>query len=694
MAAVVETSTKLMLDKRSDWRRWIQSVELVATGGRADVWAYIDPSKAEVPQAPVSPDIPSAPATPPAASAIATAVATTAATADLSEQWRHYKARLNQYEKAKEGLGRVQLHILTTVTKDNLVFINRKKTVHKILLALKAGVAPSEREEQERVRYEYWLACRYNKKEKIETWLLRWEKTYQEAVRLDLPEVKGSLPIFDFLTAMEPYQSAHVAAERTYLDNFLEDFPEKEVPAMSRFLQRFRRTIAMSAISKATTEHSAFAVDGNRNTYKENTPNRSQNHSRNTRGRPKPKCLCGIEHFYSECWYFNADSRPSKWQANKEIQKKVNEHLLRPETKALVNTQLARYKERKEKEKKGETSVVAATTHFVATTMHQVASTGKDHQLYRAWILDGGSNIHIMNHREGFMATRGPEPGETVGAGTQTFYVQEYGTIDVTIQTPVGKGRLTLVDVAYIPGFITSIISQDRLVDRGLYWSTQKLDVLTKNNKVIINLEQIGRHQVFQSNLAFQEDAGNESKGGVSKKEFEYAAGAARKDRKNRSDRGIQRSKEPVERILSADMAHKILGHASPEIIRNLEKSVKGLKLEEGSTPPESIDCETCSLAKPTRIISRRSETEEKDIETMPGESWSWDLIYEVLAYNGSRYCSHFQDLNTKFNLVYIQESTGQTLDIMREAFNLIKTKYRYTPKHILLDSKRTLQKQ
>ena len=201
-----------------------------------------------------------------------------------------------------------------------------------------------------------------------------------------------------------------------------------------------------------------------------------------------------------------------------------------PETKALVNTQLARYKERKEKEKKGETSVVAATTHFVATIIHQVASTRKDHQLYCAWILDRGSDIHITNHREGFVATRGPEPGETVGAETQIFYVQKYRTIDVTIQTSVGKGRLILVDIVYIPGFITSIINQDRLIDRSLYWSTQKPDVLTKNNKVIINLKQIERHQVFQSNLTFQEDAENESKGGVFKKEFEYTAGAARKD--------------------------------------------------------------------------------------------------------------------------------------------------------------------
>ena len=50
------------------------------------MWAYIDPSKAEVPQAFISLDIPSAPATPPAASAIVMAVTTTAATADSSEQ--------------------------------------------------------------------------------------------------------------------------------------------------------------------------------------------------------------------------------------------------------------------------------------------------------------------------------------------------------------------------------------------------------------------------------------------------------------------------------------------------------------------------------------------------------------------------------------------------------------------------------
>ena len=142
---------------------------------------------------------------------------------------------------------------------------------------------------------------------------------------------------------------------------------------------------------------------------------------------------------------------------------------------------------------------------------------------------------------------------------------------------------------------------------------------------------------------------------------------------------------------MSAELAHRIMGHTEPEVMRNLEKSVYGIKLEGGTSPPDSLQCEACALAKPTQIVSCRFETEET-IGKVPGESWLWDLIYEVLAYNGSRYVSHFQDLNTKFNLVYTQESTGQTLEVMKEAFNLIKNKYGCTPKHILLDRERTLQ--
>ena len=689
MAVVVENA-RVILDKRSDWRTWLQNVKLVATGGKADVWTYIDPSKSEeeIPTVPTRPDMPEEP------------TGTEESNAIYKSQWRTYKTKLELYQEIREGLGKVQTHILTTVSKDNMIYCDGIDTVHGLMRALRAALAPSRREEEERVITNYRLAMRYNKREKIEAWMLRWEKTYQEAVQLGLAEVQGTRPIYEFLTAIEPFHPAHAAAEKIHLETWLEDNPDKSAPAMSGILQRFRRTVALSALAKGQSEHSAFAVDGD--TYKGDTPtgsqSQSQSQSRSASRDPKPPCLCGRRHLYQECWYLNPETRPPNFKPNEKVQKKIDIYMSKPEKKAYIERALAKGKGTKDsKENKGETSIVAAATHHVATIEHhhQVASSGSNHQLYRAWILDGGSDIHITNHKEGFVPQRGPRPGETVGAGTQVFQVKEYGTINVSIKTPHGKGTLTLLDAAYIPGFITNIVSQDRLVERGLHWSTQKPDVLTRDNEVIINLHRIGRHRVFQSNLSFQEDAETESESGQEASQAKHtAAGAAtqnRAERKGRSDKGNKKSKEPIERIVSADMAHKILGHPSPSAIKQLEKSVKGIKLEEGTTPPDSIQCQTCALSKPIQIISRRTETEEA-IGIAPGESWSWDLIYEVLAYNGDRFCSHFQDLCTGYNLVYTQESTGQTLDIMRRAFKLIQNKYGLRPRHILLDGERTLQ--
>ena len=230
-------ASRMVLDSRSDWHIWFWSVELIATGGRADVWIYIDPSKSEeqTPAVPTRPTEPQETANKEQSKAI------------FKSQWRIYKQRIKQYHDIKEELGKILLHILATVSKDNMIIIgnidiDEKNTdaVYKILRALRARVAPSKCEEKARATNEYKLAFRYDKRVKVETWLLRWEIAYREAVRLNLPEVEGTRPIFEFLKTVEPLQPAHVAAARDHLYRWLDENPGKGAPPISRFLQMFR----------------------------------------------------------------------------------------------------------------------------------------------------------------------------------------------------------------------------------------------------------------------------------------------------------------------------------------------------------------------------------------------------------------------------------------------------------------------
>ena len=68
--------------------------------------------------------------------------------------------------------------------------------------------------------------------------------------------------------------------------------------------------------------------------------------------------------------------------------------------------------------------------------------------------------------------------------------------------------------------------------------------------------------------------------------------------RKNQSDKRIWKSKELVKQVMSAELVHQMLRHLSPKVIKYLEKLVKGFKVEEGSIPLDSIQCEVCALFK------------------------------------------------------------------------------------------------
>ena len=71
---------------------------------------------------------------------------------DAREDWRHYKTKLIQYKKIKEGLGRVKTHISATVAKEHMIYVKNIKSVHKILRALHIGYALSDFKEKDQIK--------------------------------------------------------------------------------------------------------------------------------------------------------------------------------------------------------------------------------------------------------------------------------------------------------------------------------------------------------------------------------------------------------------------------------------------------------------------------------------------------------------------------------------------------------------
>jgi hypothetical protein len=107
-------STTKILDTPPDWEAWFFIVKSMATGGRTDVWKYIDPNLPAKLAIPKLED-------PPNANNFATLSADDKENFKFSYQlWKDRTARTS---KTKELLESIQNHITKTVSIRNIIYI-------------------------------------------------------------------------------------------------------------------------------------------------------------------------------------------------------------------------------------------------------------------------------------------------------------------------------------------------------------------------------------------------------------------------------------------------------------------------------------------------------------------------------------------------------------------------------------------
>jgi len=149
----------------------------------------------------------------------------------------------------------------------------------------------------------------------------------------------------------------------------------------------------------------------------------------------------------------------------------------------------------------------------------------------------------------------------------------------------------------------------------------------------------------------------------------------------------VTRSAQPrPDEQASPGIWHLKLGHAGPEAIAHLSEAATGAKLIRG---PSTIDCETCSVSKATRVISRRASPRG----THPYERVCWDLIQMSKAYNGDKWISHMRCDRTCMNHVYTQRSKKQSLPTMQRFVKWVYRRYGCVVKIIRLDGETSMLK-
>ena len=207
------------------------------------------------------------------------------------------------------------------------------------------------------------------------------------------------------------------------------------------------------------------------------------------------------------------------------------------------------------------------------------------------------TDIHVCNNtsRSGLVKTRNTGPDDLLYAGKTAYPIEAYGEATVQIRTPAGSEQITLMNVALAPGFMTNLVCLRRLNDKGVHWFSKfPLCLLTEEEEYFCDLESVGDHLVLQRDTNVLEGIPEGPK----------TCDNPESDNPDRASYGTATSTKSRFTTITGAQMHRVLGHASPEVISHVESAGADLKVDNSDPPPQSINCETCSTTKATQIIS------------------------------------------------------------------------------------------
>jgi hypothetical protein len=138
---------------------------------------------------------------------------------------------------------------------------------------------------------------------------------------------------------------------------------------------------------------------------------------------------------------------------------------------------------------------------------------------------------------------------------------------------------------------MTNLVCLRRLNNKGVHWfSKYPLCLLTEEEEYFCDLESVGDHLVLQRDTNVSEGIPEGPK----------TCDNPESDNPDRASYGIATSTKSRFTMFTGAQMHRVLGHASPEVISHVKSAGADLKVDYSDPPPQSIDCETCSTTKAT----------------------------------------------------------------------------------------------
>ncbi|EKG09419.1 Integrase catalytic core, partial [Macrophomina phaseolina MS6] len=562
-----------------------------------------------------------------------------------------FRHKINVYDRRQKALAELTTYIQESISTTNLSFITSEEPhPWNILRALQKRLAPTDQARLLELEHQYHQLCKPPRSQNVESWLQQWEKLYTEAKKHNLAEVSDNRPTRDFLLALKPIEPQFVS---TYQIKNLD--PATRVTDLYDMIEKFRQYYRENqSVKSQKTEgtHSAFPAN-----------------FRGKQAKIAPPCPCGMHHWASECWYLNpqAEGRPKNFKPNPETQAKVQEKLQDPKFKEIItkalerNKQIQQRKQQKEQaqsENQNQQTSQSQDGQLMAMTAHYFSFAAQSSPLFNSWILDSGTDVHVCNqsmaHR--FKETKKARPDETLGSGNRSIPIQAWGTVDITVKTETGQGTITLNNVAFIPSFMSNLVSMSIALSKKIYWDTQNMQLIHQ-----------GKHyckvQQHQGHFLLEHNSNSEYQGHM--------------------------ALPAVTRKASAEKWHQILAHANPEVIQHLEANTEGVSVTNEPPAPKTTQCQPCALSKSQRIISRESTKEEDSDESF--HRVSFDLLQIQKGYNQDKWTSHFACVKTDFTFIFTHPNKSDVQDIIEFVVKFVKTRYKRQIVFFRTDGERTI---
>jgi hypothetical protein len=592
---------------------------------------------------------------------------------DLAIMREDYKKRMRKYKERIDVLKNLNIFILISVDRFNLIYLRNQKTIHQKLSALRKRLVFTNRVRKLEMIRKYKNLQKALKHQQMNQWLLNWKKIYAKANRLNLSDVQNDRCAYDFLNSLRTMNLSFVIDRETIFNHEMNQ--KKSSISIRDFLEEFRNhlRIARTLITKRAT-HEAFVTlqektSNEKNTDQEKRSEKFSNRKLENRNLEERSCICDKKHLFKDCYYLIEKIRLTEWKSNEEIKKKI-EKILETNSGMRIAVRYVKQKVKKwlEKEKKFENDFDDESTTASKRIMLNVsfaetfAERQVSYKLINCWTLDSDIDIHVCNDSDRFQLNRMIDSDDQLAVEKIVYDIENYETMNIVVKRFDDSINIQLLNVALVFEFFISLICLIKMMKKEIHWDIES-QRLHRKEIIFCIVESVENHWVLENNFSDQT--------------FYEAFEAKSKTFKS-------------DLMITSRKWHEMLEHSKSKIIVHLAERINEIKVDDLDSASSINRCETCVLIKAHEIVSRRID--QKEFVDYSLSRVDYDLISMNERYNDDYWVSHFVCFRIRMNFVYTYSRKNDALSMIREFLKTIRIKYDQIVRFIKMNDERTLE--